>query len=140
MATLTVTYKPTIGAVRDYLRTVPELVAQVGTRIYVGGLPKNPANPVLPAVVVTRVGGAMVPPVDQALVQFDCWATTGSAAEQLAVSVAGVLDSTPGSTLLTTGVRFKGAQITSVNWLPDPASDLPRYIVTAQVVAATTSP
>jgi hypothetical protein len=139
MTTMTVTYAPVIGALRDYLRTVASVTALVGQRVYVGGLPKNPAVPVTPAVVVSRVGGTMVPPVDQALVQFDCWAVSGSDAEQLAVTVAGVLDSVAGSTILVSGVRFKGASIVSVNWLPDPASDLPRYIVTAQVVAATTT-
>ena len=48
--------RPSVSALRDWLRTVPGVVAVAAQRVYVGPMPQ--AAP-LPAVVVTRIGGGI---------------------------------------------------------------------------------
>jgi len=83
-----------------------------------------------PQVIIRRVGGAD----DRALIQFDCWADTkadaAAAAAQLCTELTGV------GTVDYEGVRLHDALWLGTRWLPDEASDTPRYIVEAQFAAS----
>ncbi len=123
-------------AIRDWLRTKPTITAAVGVdstdrvAVYAGGLP---GAPTYPAVVVTRVGGGLNPPLDLGLYQFDCWAATATAAANLAGVLCSLLESTGPTTLDT--ITIAGANVNTA--AADPDLDNPnthRYIVTAQVV------
>ena len=83
----------------------------------------------LPEVVIQRVGGTD----DEALVQFDCWATYKADAATLAADLATAL--TGLSSYDHDGIRLHDAVWLSSRWLPDPESDTPRYVVEATVYA-----
>lgn len=138
MPTLPITYAAsTVTAVRDWLRSHPPLDALVDGRVYAGGLPKDTA---LPAVSILRVGGApdAYSPLDELLIQFDCWADSGPASEQLVSVLCAELISAASGTLLADGVRLAGVEPVDVRWLPDD-SDTPRHVVTARVTIRPTS-
>ena len=141
MSTITATRAAVTGPLRDWLRSQYDITSLCGTdpvlnepSIYAGGLA---GGAVLPAVVVTKVGlnsGATT--TETHLLQFDCWADRGQAAnaETLAAAVKTALESaTPGTVLGTSFVRLLGAAIEAEAALPDPDDGTPRYVVTASV-------
>ena len=123
--------RPSVSALRDWLRTVPGVVAVAAQRVYIGPMPQ--AAP-LPAVVVTRIGGGIADlPLDGVGVQLDCWAQTGVAAEALAAAVCRAVLSTLPETTMGDGLTWMGGTITSITWLPDPRDGTPRYVVRANL-------
>lgn len=117
---------------RDWLR---DAALACGEAVYAGGLPESVD---LPAIAVHRISGAVDEPLDLGVYQFDCWATTGPTAEQLAYEIVSLLVSTAPTDI--TGLRFAGATVESVVAAPDPAvPDQYRYAVTAQVVTVPTT-
>lgn len=83
-----------------------------------------------PQVIVRRVGG----PDDRALIQFDCWGDTkaqaAATAAELATELTGI------GTVDYAGVRIHDAVWLGTQWLPDPESDTPRYIVEANFMVS----
>lgn len=141
------TYPDVEGAVRALLRADTGVAALVGQRVFFG-VPKNAKADDFPLVTVARVGGSQEPgptPVDNALVQVECWGTftaggngDKAAATALLNAVRSALDVTQPVTP-TTGQTILGADSGTVVWLPDPDTDRPRYVLTAEVSAINTS-
>jgi len=132
------------GGLRTYLRANTDLAALIGTRCYFG----IPDAPVFPLVVVRRVGGGDDigdAPIEQALVQIDCWGdftadgVHGNKAQAEAVRrcVRGILFglTAHGATHLDSATVCYGAVVLSDIWLPDPDDDRPRYSISAQITA-----
>ena len=122
------------GAVRSWLRADTGVQAVVAQRVFFG-VPKP--DPVFPLAVVQRVGGGAAPgdaPLDEALVQIDCWGSfhdngngNKASAWSLAAAVRTALE-VDNDTLIATGVRAVIA-VETIAWAPDPDNDRPRYIV-----------
>ena len=140
MSTITAPRAAVTGPLRDWLRDQTTVATLCGTdpvlnepSIYAGGLA---ANAVLPAVVITKIGlGADGTTTETHLLQFDCWAPRGQAAnaETLAAAVKTVLESSTRTTLGVSTVRLLGATIEAEAALPDPDDGTPRTVVTASV-------
>lgn len=136
------------GGVRTFLRAQAGVTAIVGQRVFFG-IPKNADENTFPLVVVSRVGGGDDPegeaPVDNALMQIDCWGgidTSGNGKKAQAVAlvnaVRDALFAVRGRTALSSTVDAAGIVVQSVVWLPDPSNDRPRYSLTAEVTAIST--
>lgn len=116
---------------RDWLRTLLDTAD-----LWAGGMPRNATD----GIVVTRIGGDFVSPLDQGLYQFDCWATTAPAAAALASGLVTALDAAPPQTISDT-VRFCGCGPVNVTTLSDPdAPDRYRTVVTAVLPTLTLTP
>lgn len=131
---MTVEWPDTEGAVRDYLRGHTDVTAQVGTRVFFS----IPDQPTWPLVVVRRVAGGddtSEAPLDQAVIQIDCWAAgrNKQQATDVVNAVRQALYELRGATALNDDVVGYGARIDSIVFLPDPADDRPRYALTAQI-------
>jgi hypothetical protein len=136
------TWPDTEGALRDWLREQPSLQALVARRVFFG-VPRNARQ--WPLVTVQRVGGAediSEAPVDRALVQIDVWGEidgSGNGDKAGTTAVVNALRSLLGSvkhrTPLNATVDALGVTVAGVAWVPDPADDRPRYVVTAEVTA-----
>lgn len=133
------------GAVRTLLRADAALVAVVGQRVFFG-VPKGAVEATFPLITVSRVGGgddAGDAPLDVAMVQLDCWGGidgSGNGRKAEATALVNTLRSTlraVNGTQVGTVTLF-GVNVESVVWLPDPNSDRPRYVVTAEVAAIVT--
>lgn len=135
------------GALRTWMRTLPSVIAIVGQRVFFG-VPKNAVDATFPLVTVSRVGGGDAEgeaPVDQALVQVECWGSidgSGNGRKAQATALVNAVRSefraVNGSTVLSGTTIAFGINVESVVWLPDPDSDRPRYVVTAEVIAMVT--
>ena len=104
------------------------LVSALNARLDVPVLTKVP-NPRPPAFVrLVRVGGFRPNLVtDRAMVVFECWAATGTAAERLSALVQGHVFALAPDT-----VR-RVHEIAGRQSFPDPLSETPRYQFTAQI-------
>lgn len=99
-----------------------------------------PLSSPLPAVVLSRVGGApdrnSDVPVDIARISFDCWAATRAQARQIAGALASAAVNLSEHGGYESGTaRLYVAEIVGWVWLPDPQADMPRYIVDALFTA-----
>jgi hypothetical protein len=132
------------GAVRDWLKAEPGVVAVVGAAgVWLGRIPEGVVS--YPLVVVTNVGGFVDPylPVDTALLQMDCWgannrdiAGSGAAAR----AVANAVWNLAADTVLRAGVVALGASVeTRPFWSPDPVSGRARHIVSASFALKATA-
>lgn len=97
-----------------------------------------PAGIARPAVAFHAAPGGSF---DQTLTvfafQFDCYADTAPAAEQLAGALASLLASTPPRTSLGGGLTFEGpADLVDSFYLPVQTSRLPRQILRARLTFA----
>lgn len=122
-------------AIRDWLRTIDAVVAQVAQRTYAGGFPAK--GLVTPAIAVTRIGGN-VDVTDLGLYQFDCIDTTAPGAARVAGALVSALTA-EGPQVIDphTGVAFAGVgAITAIN-LTDPDAVTYRTVVTAELVTKT---
>lgn len=139
----TKTFADVEGGLRTWLRTVPDITAQVSTRVFFG-IPRDSAGVAttsFPLITLQRVGGGPQSgeaPLDNALVQIDCWGAIGNKAQAWAVAKA-VMDTLESLTPreIATGVYAYGASVDSVIFLPDPADSRARYVVTASVTTRT---
>lgn len=123
------------GGVRAALRADDGVSALVDQRVYFG----VPSNPVWPLVTVQRIGGGDDPgdaPIDQALVQIDCWGADRNKTQAWAVAAAvrAWAQSVRRATELNTEVVAYGVTVESVIFAADTA-DRPRYALTALVMA-----
>ena len=115
------------SAVRAWARDVVSLAAR---RVFFGANNNVDGS----QIVLQRIGG----PDDQCLIQFDCWAADKSTAAALAAELATEADAL---TRFTFGdVMLHTALVESSRWLPDPESDMPRYVVDVTFAASSTSP
>ena len=129
-------YPDVEGALRTWLRARPAVQGVVAQRVWFG-IPK--VDPVFPLVVVSRIGGTNAAgdaPVDEPLVQIDCWGdihANGNGNKASALGVANVVRAElldlVNDTTIAPGVR---AAIASVDmaYSPDPDNDRPRYVLT----------
>lgn len=104
-----------------------------------GGLSIYKAMPTgapLPAVVLSRVGGAPRPqsdvPEDLVRLSFDCWGRSRSESVTVAAALVAACEGLgeAGGYVADTG-RLAAAEVVSWVWAPDPRSDTPRYVVDA---------
>lgn len=119
------------GALRTWLRTQTDLTALVSQRIFLG-IPKDTV--LYPFVTLSRVGGGddgSDNPMDLPVVSFQVWASNRTSAELTTRTLRGVLRELR-STLIDTGVRCSHIATQSF-FQPDPESNKPRYIVSAQL-------
>jgi hypothetical protein len=126
------------GSIETYLKAHVPLVSN---RVYFGiPVGADKAAKLWPLITVTRIGGGQdssEAPIDLALIQIDVWGSLRKKQETWAVvaQVRSVLEGVRGNTALDGTVTAFGAEVVSVAFLPDPASDRPRYVITTQVVA-----
>lgn len=87
-------------------------------------------NGTFPQVVLWKIRGDS----DSALLQFDVWGGTKEQAAQTAAALSTALSGL--TTTVVEGIRLHGANVVNDGqWLPDPQSDRPRYVVEATVAA-----
>jgi hypothetical protein len=102
-----------------------------------------PNSSPLPAVVLSRVGGAPSRrsnvPTDTARISFDCWAATRAEAREIAAAVVAESQnlSEYGGFTLPPNILYVG-EVTTFLWLPDRNSDTARYVVDVLFTAITT--
>lgn len=126
--------------VQDWLKstTVAALVTRTGGGVNIFQAMPN-ASPI-PSVVLTRVGGA--PALrsdlieDVARISFDCWANSRTACVALSIAIVTACENLAqqGGFVNEKG-RLAVAETVSWLWLPDKASDTPRYVVDALFTA-----
>lgn len=139
--TFTRTFADVEGGLRSWLRAQSGVSSVVGTRVFFG-IPRDEAgqpSAAFPLIVLNRVGGAPQTggaPLDDALIQLDCWGGISNKAQAWAAAKA-VMDALESMTpqTLAAGVYAYGASVESVIWLPNPDDDRARYVVTAMVTA-----
>jgi hypothetical protein len=119
---------------RDWLRAGP--VGALTTNIF----QSMPASSPVPSVIGQRVGGAPMRnedlPADRSRMSWDCWHTNRPDCYALSAAVITEIEnlSQTGGYKTFTGLLLVG-EVIGWHWLPDPASDTPRYIVDALMVA-----
>lgn len=137
-----VTYAEAEGVVRSWLLTtgVAPMVTRTdgGVSIFLA----MPTGSPIPAVVLSRVGGAARPrkdlPEDQARISFDCWGKSRAQASSIAYAVMSELDSLSRAQGYTLGsTSLVAAETLALVWQPDPESDTARYVVDALVTVLT---
>lgn len=124
------------GALRDHLRTVPEITELVGQRVFFG-IPDGQTQ--WPVITVARAGGVedeSEAPIDQALITISCWGAERNKAQAWAVAAAvcGWARTVRRATDLTEEVVAYGITVDGPLWEPD-NTDRPRYVITASVMA-----
>lgn len=136
-----ITFPDTEGALRSWLREQEQLTDLVAKRIFLG----VPTNATFPLISIQQVGGgpqAGEAPVEDALIQFDCWAY-GREGHWNKVQLAEVKNVLTGllqamnNVALDSSTTGYGAKVLSVVATTDQPDGRPRYIVTAQVTART---
>lgn len=143
---MTITLPDVEGGVRAFLRADAGVVALVAQRVFFG----VPDEPTWPLVTVQRVGGGddfSEAPIDQALVQIDCWGRLysdtdptkkhGDKAQARAVAnaVRAALHEIRSDTTSFVGCVLYGATVNADLFAPDPDNDRPRYSLLASVSA-----
>lgn len=84
-------------------------------------------------VVAHRIGGPRRNAVvDDAMISFECWAPTHAAAHDLAALVRALVFSMRGQTIASTSV-YRVIETAGPADVPDPTSQVPRYVWTATV-------
>lgn len=116
----------------NYLRTVPEITAIVGTRVYTA---VPPAPVVWPLLRLERIGGTVEPLgwLSLGRLQVEAWADEKPDALDLARTALAVL-------LDLSGIRGEGVvsvvrQDLPLLWLPDPDTNRARYLFGVAIYA-----
>ena len=102
-----------------------------------------PASAPIPALTMTRVGGAprrrQDLPVDYARMRFSCWGRSRQQAGDIARALVAELESLGHTDGFDNGdARLTAAEVINLFWLPDPESDTARYVVDALIAAVST--
>lgn len=130
------------GLTRDALKADAGVSAIVGNRVFFG-IPKRAVEATYPLVTVFRVGGGQATgdaPLDDALVQIDCWGSLDASGNGLKAACTSLVNAVRscceamGTETRIAGVEL-GVNVESVLWLPDPDNARPRYSITAEVAA-----
>jgi hypothetical protein len=124
-----------VQLVRDGLLADITVTSLVSTRV----LSQLPSSPTYPLVVIYRFGG--VPPVrewvDQARLQFDCWAADDVTASQVARTVRAAVHNLEGYSNPTLGSVSGVDDVEGPRWgIEDtsvPATGTARYVLTLTV-------
>lgn len=129
----TFTFTEPTTALRDWMRTLG-----LSEQVYAGGLPAGATT----GIVITRIGGSVLGPIDDGLYQLDCWATEAKLAAALAGEVVTALAAEGPQTIApTAGVAFCGLGAVSAVSVSDPAApDRYRTVVTAELPTKTITP
>jgi len=117
------------------LKNYSQVTNIVGTSVLFG-VPRN--NPSFPLIVVRRLTGGedtSDAPLDQAVLNIDCWGRSKLEASNLVNAVRSVFFGVR-SPVEIAGVRIYVATVDSVVWQPDPEDDRPRYVLTTRVTSA----
>lgn len=126
-----VTWVDVEAALREWAR---DFCTLVNRRVFFGSNGDPKTEPALfPQIVLFRIAG----PDDRALIQFEAWAATKAQAAAVAAELATAADAM--SRYVHNGTLLHGASVDGVRWLPDEASDVPRYIVDVTVFATASS-
>lgn len=139
---MSTTYPDSEGITRDALKADTDVTAIAGNRVFFG-IPKRAVEATYPMVVVFRVGGGQAPgdaPLDDALVQIDCWGSLDAQGNGLKAQCTALVNAVRSSLeAMGTEKRIAGVElgvnVESVLWLPDPDNARPRYSITAEVAA-----
>lgn len=125
------------GAMRSYLRAHSGVQAQFGgasARVFFAA----PDTAEYPLVTLGRIGGGRdrAANIDQALIQINVWGSPRDKASCWTATAAVLgalrdLDATP-ATVAGKGVLHSAGE-SSYAWLPDPASERARYVITVPV-------
>jgi hypothetical protein len=112
--------------------SVAPLVLKNGKPMIFQAMPKGAP---IPVIVLIRVGGAPGPqdvPYDQARISFTIWATSRIQCKAIKLALVSELQSLTLNAPVDTSVgRLESATVINDVFLPDPASDTPRYVVDA---------
>lgn len=127
-----------VALCREYLITVPELTAVVGTRIAT----RSPDVPAYPYITMQRIGGASIVAnrFDQARIQFDAWAATEHDASLAVRTLRGALFALEhGGFVSRAGVLTGAVDIAGPQWIPDTTvtPPIPRFSTLLAVGAHT---
>lgn len=131
------TWPDTEGALKTFLAADTAIAAIVGSRVFFG-MPTNVTDADFPMVTLQRVGGGEAAgdaPVDEALVQIDCWGAVRDKASAWTLCSAVRDRLTQRGDVALNGTVRAGLVVDSVIWLPDPDNARARYSVTAEVTA-----
>lgn len=131
------TWPDTEGALKTYLAADTAITALAGSRVFFG-MPTNVTDADFPMVTLQRVGGgegAGDAPVDDALVQIDCWGPVRDKAGAWSLCSAVRDRLTQRGDVALNGAVRAGFVVGSVVWLPDPGNARARYSITAEVSA-----
>lgn len=125
------------GAVRTWARAHAGIDAIVDGRVFFG-VPEKTTAGSWPMLVLRRVAGApepSIPPIDRAVIQFDCWgapakslARKAQAASLAAAVVTAARELTAGTDMGDAVGMGADVDLGPV-WLPDPETDQARYVV-----------
>lgn len=139
------------GGMRAYLRANTGVQAALGAsqRVFLE-VPHGATDATFPLVTVARVGGGESvtsdAPVDAGTLSISCWGQIDANGRPMWLSLMGVvnavrsaLETIRGRTTLTTGVVAFGAQVAGVVRAPDPSNGRPRYVITTEVTAMSSS-
>lgn len=135
------TWPDTEGALKTFLAADTAIAALVGSRVFFG-MPTNVTDADFPMVTLQRVGGGEAAgdaPVDEALVQIDCWGAVRDKASAWTLCSAVRDRLTQRGDVALNGTVRAGLVVDSVIWLPDPDNARARYSVTAEVTAWSTA-
>ena len=122
-------------AVRDWARTVPEILAAVGNDArkidvdYSGDAEST-------HLTMFQIGGApdRYLPIDDVVMLFNCWGRGRGAALDLARAVSNAVWKTR-EIQMNDDFYLRGAEILSTVWQPDPTGQA-RYVVSARFVVS----
>jgi hypothetical protein len=122
-------------AVRDWLRTVPELLTAVGNDPRRIDVDYSGTKTVTHMTMFRSGGGPSVwTPLDDAVMTFLCWGKGRGAALSLATTLADTLRTTT-EIPLNEDAWLRGSSVQSVLWMPDEDGQ-PRYAVIARITAS----
>jgi len=99
-----------------------------------------PGSSPVPSVIGSRVGGGPMRgydiPTDRARMSFSCWQTSRTGAYTLSAALVTEVENLAqsGGYVAPTGLLYVGEVINWI-WMPDLASNTPRYVVDALMVA-----
>lgn len=111
-----------------YLKNQADVVAIVGTKV------TTKIEAALPRLRVVRIGGILAVPrrLDGAHIQFDAWAATEADARGLAATAHAAM--WEASNVTNNGAVISGVEDTGgLQWLPDPTTNVPRYVFSQRV-------
>jgi len=118
-----------------YLRSVPEVSALVGSRIYTV-LPRKESDRVFPVVRISRIGGGPTGSpayLDRALLSVEVWGGSKSEAFTIASTIAGALDEIDG---YSTGDGYAtGSSPGALRYIEDGDFEPPKARYVVDVVA-----
>jgi Protein of unknown function (DUF3168) len=131
-----ISYAPTEELAKLWLATTPVASLVIRAPGQYNIFKAMPTASPLPSVVLSRVGGAPLRrsdlPLDVARISHDCWAANRTTADDIARALVAACENLAqvGGFTHASGILLV-AEVVSMLWMPDPASDTSRYVVDA---------